>query len=189
MRERWKSIAGFEGFYEVSDLGRIRGLTRKVSCGDRQITVRGRILKTSNSGPYGIVVLRGRDGDGKVTSITRTVHRVVLEAFVGRCPEGMEACHENDNGHDNRLVNLSWGTHRVNSDQKVKNGGHHLARLESCKRGHLFDGPNLVITSRGHRECWACAREREKAYRDRAPFDDQRANRKYRERMRKWPMM
>lgn len=50
------------------------------------------------------------DGEG----CRRYVHHLVLEAFVGPCPDGMEACHNNGNGLDNRLENLRWDTHDNN---------------------------------------------------------------------------
>lgn len=55
---------------------------------------------------------------------TVLVHRLILEAFVGSCPEGMEACHWNDDPTDNRLENLRWDTHRANGADMVRNGHH-----------------------------------------------------------------
>ena len=52
----------------------------------------------------------------------RRVHRLVLEAFVGPCPEGLEACHSNGDPTDNRLENLRWGTHEDNHQDRVKHG-------------------------------------------------------------------
>lgn len=49
-------------------------------------------------------------------------HRLVLQAFVGPCPEGMEACHNNGNPADNRLENLRWDTPSSNALDKVKHG-------------------------------------------------------------------
>src|SRR5215471_1608313 len=43
------------------------------------------------------------------------VHRLILEAFVGPCPKGMEARHLNGDRQDNRLVNLAWGTRLENA--------------------------------------------------------------------------
>lgn len=45
---------------------------------------------------------------------TRKIHRLVLEAYVGPCPDGMECLHKNGNSSDNRLANLKWGTHAEN---------------------------------------------------------------------------
>ena len=50
------------------------------------------------------------------------VHRLVLEAFVGPCPTGMEACHNNGDPSDNRLENLRWDTHLENMKDAVKQG-------------------------------------------------------------------
>ena len=50
------------------------------------------------------------------------VHRLILEAFVGECPNGMEACHDNDIPNDNRLANLRWDYPKNNSKDRIKNG-------------------------------------------------------------------
>lgn len=52
----------------------------------------------------------------------RLVHRIVLETFVGACPDGMEACHADHDPSNNRLDNLSWGTHQENVQQSVDVG-------------------------------------------------------------------
>lgn len=57
--------------------------------------------------------LRGR--------VHRYVSRIVLEAFVGPCPPGMEACHGDGDVSNNRLTNLRWDTHRANeADKRVQ---------------------------------------------------------------------
>lgn len=50
------------------------------------------------------------------------VHRLVLEAFVSECPEGMEGCHENDIPDDNRLANLRWDYPKCNAVDRINNG-------------------------------------------------------------------
>jgi hypothetical protein len=52
----------------------------------------------------------------------RNIHRLMLEAFVGPCPEGHEACHNNGIRHDNRLKNLRWDTRKANSADRVAHG-------------------------------------------------------------------
>lgn len=47
------------------------------------------------------------------------VHRLVLEAFVGKCPEGMECCHNDGNPANNNVNNLRWDTHRQNLLDRV----------------------------------------------------------------------
>ncbi len=58
------------------------------------------------------------DIDGKI----RRVHVLILTAFVGPCPEGMECRHLNGNRHDNRLSNLAWGTYAENTRDRIQHG-------------------------------------------------------------------
>lgn len=54
------------------------------------------------------------------------VHRLVLEAFVGPCPEGMECCHGDGNPANNSLSNLRWDTGSANQADRRKHGTAHL---------------------------------------------------------------
>lgn len=54
----------------------------------------------------------------------RTVHRLVLDAFVSKRPRGKECRHLNGDPKDNRLENLKWGTHRQNIQDAIKHGTH-----------------------------------------------------------------
>ena len=157
----WLPVVGHEGRYEVSDAGQVRSLDRViVQRNGIDRPVRGKILK---SGPmpsgHQHVVLEGKDD--------RTVHRLVLEAFVGPCPPGMEACHNNDIPSDNRLENLRWDTKSRNAFDAVGNGKHFQVNKTECKNGHTLSGDNLRVDSRGYRICRECARRRGRAYVDR----------------------
>lgn len=54
--------------------------------------------------------------------ISRLIHHLVLETFVGPCPPGMECRHLNGNPKDNRLENLKWGTRSENQRDSIKHG-------------------------------------------------------------------
>lgn len=115
--EEWRDIAGYEGSYQVSSLGRVRSLDRKCWLGNRWGNMKGRVLAQPLSGKYKYRTVALGAGN------TAYVHRLVLEAFVGPCPEGMEACHFPDRDpSNNRLENLRWGTHRENMDDMRKHG-------------------------------------------------------------------
>jgi hypothetical protein len=58
----------------------------------------------------------------KGQSFWKKIHRLILETFVGSCPEGKEGCHKNDIANDNRLENLYWGTHSDNCKDAFRNG-------------------------------------------------------------------
>lgn len=112
--ETWKPIPGFEGYYEASDLGRIRSLDRVCSMRDGRLNRRrGRILTPQLRGcqrSYLAVFLKVNGGKTAIY-----VHRAVLLAFVGLPGEGEEASHEPDPDTFNcRLDNLKWRTRQVN---------------------------------------------------------------------------
>lgn len=148
----WRPILGYEGMYEVSSDGRVRGLPR--SCHVRSVP--GKELKLSvNKGGYHVARLCK---DGKLTS--RTVHSLVLEAFVGPRPEGAVARHLDGDRLNNSPDNLAWGTISENQYDTVLHGNNHNAAKVRCKRGHLLVDPNLKrFPSDGHirrRNCKSC---------------------------------
>ena len=102
--------------------------------------------------------------DGKIWRVR--VHRLVLEAFVGPAPDGMDGCHRDDDKDNNTLDNLYWGTRAENMADQVRNGRHHLARRDSCANGHLFDEANTYYRpDTGNRQCRQCSYERNKVRR------------------------
>ena len=91
----------------------------------------------------------------------------VLEAFVGPCPPGLEACHGNDVADDNRLENLRWDTRTENQLDRVRNGIHPGANKTHCKRGHEYTPENTMIQRKANgntgRVCRECDRARRRA--------------------------
>lgn len=154
--EEWKPIPGYEEFYEVSDLGRVKSLGMPRKPGKGNYARNQRILK------HGI----REDGYSQVTlylgTIRKTwrVHHLVLLAFVGEMPPGQETRHINGDPSDNRLANLRYGTHTENNQDRVLHGTHHETRKTKCPRGHELIEPNLMPSQRkrGKRSCLACAR-------------------------------
>lgn len=163
--EAWRPVPGYEGYYEVSDQGRVRSLDRTVtnSLGHSQRR-RGQILKpiphyaNRSTGRRCIFLAVNLKRDGH--SRTETVHKLVMAAFVGPRPDGYEVCHRNGNAQDCRLVNMYYGTASDNTLDRIRHGVHNQARKTHCPRGHLLVEPNLVRGSaaRGHRACLACNR-------------------------------
>ena len=114
-------IAGFEGLYEVSSLGRVKSLAREVlhSHGNLQ-TCKERVLKPFiNKGGYGTVGLH-KNG----SQLHKKVHALVAEAFIGPRPEGLQVRHGTRGKLDNSLANLCYGTPKQNSADKVRDGTH-----------------------------------------------------------------
>lgn len=114
--EIWKPVVGYEGLYEVSDHGRLRGLQRMDRYG-RIIRSRMMALTRNKKNKYVYAMLSANG-----VRSNRLLHRMVLDAFVGPCPEGMEACHNNGDHGDNRLPNLRWDAHMANCADRAKHG-------------------------------------------------------------------
>jgi hypothetical protein len=158
--ETWKSVIGYEGIYEVSSLGSVRSLDRPGEPGKGLYARKGRVLTAvANWAGYHRVLLYKR-GRRKL----RLVHHLVLEAFVGARPEGMDGCHENGIRDDNRVENLRWDTKSGNMKDKVRHGTHHEVNKTHCPQGHEYTKDN---TSRqnGARRCKTCNRDRARAWR------------------------
>lgn len=158
-REIWKSIPGYDGRYEASDQGRIRSLGHVTIRTDGVLYHTHGQLMRQREGSAGYLNICLRSDDGRRCLL---VHRLILEAFVGPCPEGMEACHGNDNPADNRLSNLRWATRSANTYDKIRNGGHPNACKDFCKRGHPFSIENTRVAKDGSRTCRECVKMRRK---------------------------
>jgi len=117
MAEIWKPVLEWEGFYEVSNLGRVRSLSNWVKAGRGNMKRAGRIL--SNFNRQGRLFVNLNYGGYRTTV---TVHRLVLESFVGLRPEGLECKHLNGNAANNHISNLVWGTKLENEADKVAHG-------------------------------------------------------------------
>lgn len=150
--EQWRPVVGYEGAYEVSDLGRVRSLDRITDRGRRW---RGRLM-TPATMPAGYqVVTLWRDGAQR----THLVHRLVLTAFVGPQSARTEVRHGDGDPANNALTNLAWGTHSENQHDQVAHGTHHHAAKDRCPAGHPYDEANTYhYPGRPHRGCRACRR-------------------------------
>ena len=112
MQEEWKDIGGYEGFYQVSNLGRIRSVDRTIECGGKYSrTLKGQLIAQKKAGAgYPAVGLR-RDGHQR----TAYVHRLVLGAFCGESEQEQECNHRDGNKTNNHIENLEWVTRSENS--------------------------------------------------------------------------
>ncbi len=159
MAEQWKPVVDYVGLYEVSDLGRVRSVDRVVEYRD------GRRVQWSGMALAPRTDLKGYARVNLCRNSVRTtflVHRLVLVAFRGPCPAGMEACHGPAGNGDNSLTNLRWDTHGRNIRDLIDGGHHNNGRKTTCKRGHPFTTENTRVLSRGARACLTCERTRER---------------------------
>jgi hypothetical protein len=118
--ERWLPVFGFEGYYEVSDIGRVRRLSQATD----------RVRRIHPRRDYSPRVLSGRkigdyvyvDLSVKNQQTRRSLHELVLSAFVGFRPAGLYGCHNDGNPQNNKLSNLRWDTPKANQADRVSHG-------------------------------------------------------------------
>ena len=111
MIEFWKDIKGYEGFYQVSNLGRVKSLSRSIYYSKGYTVYRkGKIKKPSfdkNGYPQIGLCKNG-------TVITRKIHRLVAEAFIPNPENKPEINHKDENKTNNYVDNLEWVTEKEN---------------------------------------------------------------------------
>ena len=157
--ETWIPAPGTDGFYSVSDQGRVRSEPRSfIRSNGRKGTYISRVLAPRPRGGSGYLAVelsvRGK-------SLTAPVHRLVCEAFHGPAPEGKPlALHKDGNPLNNTPENLYWGDASENQRDAVTHGTHNQSRKTHCRWGHAFDEVNTRWNN-GHRVCRACHSRRE----------------------------
>lgn len=131
-KEEWKDADGYEGLYQVSNMGRIM----RVAGG--QGAQAGRILKPILNRHTGYLHV-GLYRDGKRTYLY--VHRLVATAFLGvQLSPNHEINHKNGNRADNRVENLEWITRSENH----KHAYRVLGREAAPSRGEAHGGSKLT---------------------------------------------
>lgn len=138
--ENWKPVPGWEGIYEVSDLGRLRRIVGGTG------TKPGRVMNPA-VGSNGYVLAHFRY---KGRQHSRTLHGLVAEAFIGPRPSKFEVNHIDGDKTNNRAANLEYVSRRDNLIHSYK----YLGRSRNSKPGQenhkakLTEGDVLAIRSR-----------------------------------------
>lgn len=110
-QEEWRPVVGYEGSYEVSNLGRVKSL-------NYNHTGKEDMLKLSPNDKGYLQVKLYKNGEKSI----RKVHQLVMMAFVGKCPTGHEIDHYDWNPTNNRLSNLSYQPNEVNRARRSPEG-------------------------------------------------------------------
>lgn len=142
MQEIWKPIKDYEGLYEVSNLGRVKSLSKKQRVNIKNnnlITKREKILKLRND-KYGYVrcMLYGKE-----KPVLKQVHRLVAEAFLKNYSNELEVNHKDCNVTNNCVFNLEMCTRKQNMEYASK-----LKRFNPKKRQVLQCDKNNVILNK-----------------------------------------
>ena len=149
-KEVWKPVKRFKGLYDVSNMGRVRSLDRKVNQRGRtfkvRIAIKGVLLKGRfNRCGYPIVALSKNN-----KAIYPAVHRLVAQAFIPNPNKLLEINHKDGNKLNNRVENLEWSTRSLNIKHAYRIGLRHPLRGELNGKEKLTK--KMVIKARAMRK-------------------------------------
>lgn len=157
-QEHWRPVPDHDGYYEVSNHGRVRSLNRVVEGHLGPKRLKGSIMKQYDRGKGHLWVSLTKES----ARTSWSVHRLVAVAFLGGFHDDLEVCHNDGNPANNHVENLRWDTRSENILDRVRHGTHHQAVKAECNRGHGLETSNLVRSgiTRGKRLCLSCSRAR-----------------------------
>lgn len=138
----WLDVPGYEGLYQVSDAGEVRSIDRQVT-GKNGVTqhLNGQLLKQHLKGKGYPCVSLSKSG----TVRQRYVHDLVLLAFEGIKPRGLEVRHQDGNPLNTQRTNLIYGTRSENFRDMREHGTHHYGSRTHCKHNHEYTEKNTRI--------------------------------------------
>lgn len=141
--ELWKDIKGYEGLYQVSNMGRVKSLDRTVALksGSKRI-IRGRILKPSLKDNGYLQVILYNNSDKRKNFY---VHRLVCEAFYENPEDKPCVNHIDEDKTNNTASNLEWCTYKENS-----NHGTRTARTSKPVGQYSTDGTLIKVWQSAH---------------------------------------
>jgi hypothetical protein len=148
--ETWKDIKGYEGLYQVSNLGRVKSLEREVNQGKygNTRTVGGCLLNpTDNGNGYLIVQLRRKQHRKNYY-----VHRLVAEQFVENGSNLKYVNHKDYDTRNNRADNLEWCTQRDNilhSSQRMRKPHKQWKQSVTAEKYIYLRNGRFRLSSRG----------------------------------------
>ena len=140
MKEIWKDIKGYEGLYQVSNLGRVKSLAKIIGRRMKSET----ILKPRITNEYVMVTLCKNS-----VIFNASVHRLIAEAFIPNPENKKTINHINGVKNDNRIENLEWATQRENNLHAYRTGLHDPKKNgRKGKRRPLTDEEKHLISVR-----------------------------------------
>jgi hypothetical protein len=149
--EEWRDIRGFEGYYQVSNLGRVRSVDRIVrSRWGTEKPVAGHIIKCGLQ-PVGYLAMpMSKEG----RAYRRSVHRLVAESFIPN-PEGKpQVNHKNGIKTDNRVENLEWVTGVENCRHAIDEKLYEFPKGEERVQAKLTDQAVREIRALAAKGMW-----------------------------------
>lgn len=144
--EIWKDINFYEGLYQISNLGNVRSLDRKICIKNRIWKIKGRMLKLCNDSDGYRVIGLSKDNLRR----THKVHRLVSNAFIENAINKPQVNHINGIKSDNRVENLEWATNKENMKHAFliglkKTNNYNLSLMKESVSKKVIDLNNGII--------------------------------------------
>lgn len=135
-QEKWKDVKGYEGLYQVSNLGRVRSLDHYASNGYTDILYKGKILTAwlDSRKYYLMVTMKNKN---------YLIHRLVAQAFIPNPDNLPEVNHKDGNKANNCVDNLEWCTSKQNKEHAYKTGLYDTQKFRNRKS--LPDSKRITI--------------------------------------------
>jgi hypothetical protein len=140
MIEEWRDIIGYEGLYQVSNIGRVKTMAR-LHREDRPYMKKERLMNppVNSSGYPQVCLYKGKKG------VIQSVHRLVATAFLERKPEDRVINHIDGNKQNNRIDNLEWCTYGHNQAHAIRTGLIVLPKGEDAYNARITNLQRLSI--------------------------------------------
>lgn len=129
--EIWKDIEGYEGLYQISNMGRVKSLAKQTLCGHRkeQTIFRNEKFLSLRCNKKGYLQV-GLSKNGIRKQFT--VHRLVAQTFIPNPNNLPQVNHKDENKTNNCIENLEWCTAEYNC-----NYGNHKSNISNALKGHI----------------------------------------------------
>ena len=153
-KEKWKDIKGYEGLYQVSNLGNIKSLNRTTNIPNAKRIEKEKILKLNTRNGYYVINLRK---NGK--RISKQIHRLVAEAFIPNNDNKPFVNHKDFNRLNNNIENLEWCTQKENVNWSICNMKHrHKTNYSSTGEQYIYyrkptNRYRIVIDKKEYKNC------------------------------------
>ncbi len=140
MKEIFKDVQGYEGLYQISNLGRVKSLKRRVRIGSYERTVPEKYLTHFDVLGYDIVVLHK-----KSKKYTAGVHRLIALHFIDNPENKPQVNHKDGNKKNNSIENLEWATSQENIQHSHDTGLTHTPRGSAHYRAQFHEHTIMKI--------------------------------------------
>lgn len=154
--EKWLPVIGYEGLYEISNMGRIKTLRKFHKTGHTGHWRNEKIMSLCYAGNYVTVDLRPKKVGREIL-----VHRLVAIHFIPNPESKPQVNHKKGNKHDNRASELEWSTISENHIHAFKTGLKRPSWTGKTGKDHVSSKPVIIMGNSEHKEfesSTACAK-------------------------------